>query len=123
MNIKLYVVSLFVEDVQAAARFFREVIGLPELMHHTGGSPHFDLGGSILTIRRGRSALPSKAEPRFPILAFSTSNLDAAMDRLRVHAVEIPWGVEKNTASRWVMFHDPAGNLLELVEFNNKATT
>ena len=123
MNIKLYVISLFVEDVQAAARFYREVIGLPELMHHTGGSPHFDLGGSILTIRWGRPALPSKAEARFPILAFSTTSLDAAMDRLRVHAVEIPWGVEKNTASRWVMFHDPAGNLLEFVELTNNEMT
>jgi catechol 2,3-dioxygenase-like lactoylglutathione lyase family enzyme len=119
MNIKIYVVCLFVEDVQAAARFYREVIGLPELKYHTGDSPHFDLGGSFLTIRSGLPAFPSKAEDRFPILAFSTSNLDAAMDRLRIHAIEMPWGVETNSASRWVMFHDPAGNLIEFVELNN----
>ena len=30
----------------------------------------------------------------------------------------MPWGVEGNSASRWMMFHDPAGNLIELVQFN-----
>jgi len=33
--------------------------------------------------------------------------------------VDPPWGVEINTAGRWVMFHDRAGNLVEKVEFKH----
>jgi hypothetical protein len=31
--------------------------------------------------------------------------------------VDLPWGIERDEHSRWAMFHDPAGNLIELVEF------
>jgi len=35
--------------------------------------------------------------------------------------VEFPWGIEEfggpNPSSRYVMFYDPAGNLIELVEW------
>jgi hypothetical protein len=40
-----------------------------------------------------------------------------AEERLRLHGVEMPWGVESDSASRWVMLTDPAGNLIELVQF------
>jgi hypothetical protein len=39
------------------------------------------------------------------------------MKKLQSHGVSLPWGMESNASSRWVMFHDPEGNLLELVEF------
>ena len=35
---------------------------------------------------------------------------------LEEHRIALPWGVETDGGSRWVMFHDPAGNLVELVE-------
>ena len=39
------------------------------------------------------------------------------MKKLRTHGVDLPWGVESNASSRWVMFRDPEGNLIEMVEF------
>jgi len=30
--------------------------------------------------------------------------------------------VEEDANSRWAMFHDPAGNLIELVQFKHAAT-
>jgi hypothetical protein len=51
------------------------------------------------------------------VVAFSIPDLDKAVERLRLHSVDLPWGVETNATGRWVMFHDPAGNLVELVEF------
>jgi catechol 2,3-dioxygenase-like lactoylglutathione lyase family enzyme len=50
------------------------------------------------------------------VVTFSVPQLDKAVDTLRLYGVDLPWGVEKNAASRQVMFHDPAGNLVELVE-------
>jgi len=36
-----------------------------------------------------------------------------------MHQVELSWGIEQDASTRWVMFHDPAGNLLELVQFGD----
>jgi len=117
MNVKLAVVTLWAEDVSVAAHFYREVIGLRLLDHH-GDRPHFDLGGVYLVILKGRPVPPLDPVPaRFPIIAFAVHDLDAAIDHLRAHHVELPWGIEEDADSRWVMFYDPAGNLIELAHF------
>ena len=120
MSAKLSIVSLWAEDQQLAAQFYREVIGLKPLsLHHW--PPHFDLDGSILVIQHGRPRPPEDPQPeRFPVLAFGVGDLDAAVDTLKEHGVALPWGIESNPASRWVMFHDPAGNLIELAQFAEK---
>ena len=51
MEIRIAVVSLWAEDVPAGVHFYRDVLGLPLLAHHRGDHPHFDLGGTYLTIR------------------------------------------------------------------------
>jgi len=86
-------------------------------------TPHFDLGGIYLVILKGRP-IPAQnpMPPRFPLIAFAVKDLDAAVDQLRAHHVELPWGVEEDANSRWAMFHDPAGNLIELVQFKHAAT-
>ena len=115
---KLAVVSLGAEDVTATADCFRDVIGLKLLMHDQH-RPHFDLGGAYLVILKGRPVPPLDVVPaRFPIVAFAVDDLDAAVERLRAHHVELPWGSEEDAGSRWVMLRDPAGNLIELANFN-----
>jgi predicted enzyme related to lactoylglutathione lyase len=118
MDIRIAVVSLWAEDVASVAHFYRDVVGLPLRSHSGQDRPHFDLGGTILTILRGCPALPP--DPRFPVVAFSVPNLDIAIEKLRSQGVVLPWGLETNASGRWVMFHDPAGNLIELVEFNQE---
>jgi catechol 2,3-dioxygenase-like lactoylglutathione lyase family enzyme len=120
MDIRIAVVSLQAEDVPAAVHFYRDVVGLPLQDHFTGDHPHFELGCTTLTILRGRPDLTPDPEPRFPVMAFSIPNLDEALVRLRSSGVELPWGVETNATGRWIMFHDPAGNLIEMVEFRSK---
>src|SRR5574341_1061120 len=118
MNTRLAVVSLWAEDVPATAHFYRDVIGLRLLPHHHGGRPHFDLNGVFLTILRGTPRPAENASPaRFPVIAFAVEDLEAAVERLKAHHGELPWGVEEDRDSRWVMFHDPAGNLSELALF------
>jgi catechol 2,3-dioxygenase-like lactoylglutathione lyase family enzyme len=117
VNTRLAVVSLWAEDVPTTAHFYRDVIGLTLLAHH-GKQPHLDLDGCYLTILKGCPVPAQNADPaRFPIIAFAVSNLDTAVERLRTHDVEMPWGVEQDGLSRWVMFHDPAGNLIEFVQY------
>ncbi|MBI1877269.1 MAG: VOC family protein, partial [Chloroflexi bacterium] len=115
MNTKIAVISLWAEDVPATAHFYRDVIGLRLLPHH-GERPHFDVDGVYLTILQGHPIAAQQAQPsRFPLVAFAVEDLDQAVARLRRHRVELPWGIEADDNSRWVMFHDPAGNLIELV--------
>ncbi len=119
MSPKHAVVSLWAEDVVATAHFYRDVIGL-KLLLHDKHRPHFDLGDTYLVILKGRSLPPlDPVPPRFPIVAFAVDDLDAAIDRLRTHHVELPWGIEEDADSRWVMLHDPTGNLIELAHFKH----
>ena len=118
MSARIAVISLWAPDVPATAHFYRDVIGLRLVALH-GDRPHFDLNGSYLVILKGRPSAAQDASPeRFPLVAFSVDDLDAAVERLKAHGVALPWGVEADAHSRWVMFHDPAGNLVELVQFN-----
>jgi len=120
MITRLAVVSLWAEDVPAAARFYRDVLGLKMLPHHHGGRPHFDLGGAFLTILKGKPQPASDPQPeRFPLMAFAVDDLEATVARLNARGVATPWGIEADAGSRWAMFHDPAGNLVEVVQFGS----
>lgn len=117
MKPHIAVISLWAEDVPKTAHFFRDVLELPLIGHHAQ-RPHFDLGGSTLVILKGRPSAAQEADPaRFPLLALAVNDLQHAVERLKAHQVSLPWGIEEDAGARWVMFHDPAGNLIELVEY------
>jgi catechol 2,3-dioxygenase-like lactoylglutathione lyase family enzyme len=117
MKLKLAVVTLWAEDVHRTADFYRDVLGLPLLMIDRG-RPHFDLGGAYLVILPGRPDKPEDSRrTRFPVLAFAVDNIEAVVHQLKSQGVEMPWGIEEDSDSRWVMFNDPGGNLLEIAQF------
>lgn len=109
------VISLWAEDVVETAHFYKDVLGLELIPQHHPGQPHFRVGETYLTILKGKPIPAQGSESsRFPLIAFSVHDLEAAVERLKAHGVELPWGIEGNGDSRWVMFMDPAGNLIEL---------
>jgi catechol 2,3-dioxygenase-like lactoylglutathione lyase family enzyme len=112
---RIAVVSLQAENVPETVHFYRDVLGLRLDPQHGSARPHFDVGGVILTVIPGKPQPPGPE--RFPVLAFAVSDLQSAVKKLEAHQVPLPWGVKGDGPSRWVMFHDPAGNLVELVEF------
>ena len=117
---QLAVVTLWAEDVPQAAHFYRDVLGLRPVKapHHHGDRPHFDVNGVYLTLLRGTPRPAENATPaRFPVVAFAVENLEDAIAKLTAHHVELPWDIEEDSGSRWVMFHDPAGNLIEIAQF------
>ena len=118
MNPQLAVLTLWAQDVSKTAHFYRDVIGLRLLPVPHDHRPHFDLNGVYLVILRGTPRPAENATPaRFPVVAFAVENLEDALTQLQAHHVELPWGVEEDNASRWVMFPDPAGNLIEIAQF------
>jgi catechol 2,3-dioxygenase-like lactoylglutathione lyase family enzyme len=115
----LAVVSLWAEDVPAAVHFYRHVVGLPLHPHH-GHPPAFDLGsGQYLAIVEGQPAFAREpGGSRFPVLAFAVRDLDEAVRHLQGHGVEFLQGIETGASGRWVRLTDPAGNLIEFVQFD-----
>jgi catechol-2,3-dioxygenase len=113
---RLAVVSLRASDVPAVVHFYRNVVGL-RLMPHHDKHPAFDLGGTYLVIVQGKPTADTLSSSRFPALAFAVEDLDQAIQHLKTHRVDMPWGVEVGVEGRWVLFHDPAGNLIEFVEW------
>jgi catechol 2,3-dioxygenase-like lactoylglutathione lyase family enzyme len=119
MNPKLTVVTLWAEDVQQTTDFYQDVLGLP-LLTMDRGRPHFDFGGGFLIILPGQPyRREDSMESRFPVIAFAVEDLHNAIHHLKAHGVEMPWGVEQDSDSRWVMFYDPGGNLIEVAMFGN----
>ena len=116
MTTRLFVVTLWAADVPACAHFYRDVIGLRLIDQHAD-RPHFDLGGAYLAIRKSRSTPQRDPDfDRFPVVAFAVDDLKTAIERLGAYHIDLPWGIEQDAGSRWIMFDDPAGNLIELVQ-------
>lgn len=109
------ILCLRLPDLEAGRNFYHKALGLAEL---PAAFPHFDLGGVFLVLREGAAPPPPDEPDPFPQLALIVADLDAALERLAAAGVSIPWGVEDNGRDRWVRFYDPAGNLLELAQFN-----
>lgn len=115
---QISVASLWTEDVPATLHFYSEVIGLqlcPCQAYHMD-PPHFDVGGTYLAILKGESVLAQDAET-FPLIALAVDDLDSAIEQLKAHHVALLKDVEEDSASRWVFFRDPGGNLIEMVHW------
>jgi predicted enzyme related to lactoylglutathione lyase len=112
---RVVVLSIWAEDVSNTAHFYKDVLGLELFQHHHGDRPHFKVGNTYLTILKGKPVPAQDTDSeRFPLFALGVADLDAAVARLKAHGVELPWGIEESQGTRWVMFYDPAGNLIEL---------
>ena len=115
---KLFVVTLWAPNISESLHFYRDVLGLNLLPHHEG-QPAFTVGDEIhLTIRKGKPALVENASP-FPVIAFQTANLEHAIQHLQAHNVKMVGDIVTKPSARYCMFHDPAGNLLEIAELSN----
>jgi catechol 2,3-dioxygenase-like lactoylglutathione lyase family enzyme len=116
--VQLKVVSLRAEDLPATVHFYRHVLGF-NLVHHHEHHPSFELqNGVFLVIVQSQSKVEQiSGEAAFPVLAFEVEDLETAIKTLESNSVALPWGVEERSGSRWVKFYDPAGNLIEIVQF------
>ncbi|MBN1582208.1 MAG: VOC family protein [Anaerolineae bacterium] len=113
------VYSLWARDVPATVHFYRDVIGLDLLPHH-GHHAAFDLGhGSHLVIVRGQPApAANTAQESFPRIAFAVDDLDGAIAHLKSCQVELQGDVQVTPNARWILFRDPAGNLIEFAQLD-----
>jgi catechol 2,3-dioxygenase-like lactoylglutathione lyase family enzyme len=117
---KLFVVTLWTPDIPESLHFYRDILGLDLLPHHEG-QPALMVGDGVhLAIRKG-TPVPAEDSVPFPVIAFQVTDLDQAVQHLQAHGVELVGDIVTNPGVRYCMFHDPAGNLLEIAELSNQA--
>lgn len=117
-NHRVVVLSLWAEDVPATAHFYKDVLGLELFSHHHGDRPHFKVGDGYLTILQGRPR-PAEDAELFPLFALEVTDLEASLANLEANGVKTREGIQIGPRSRYVIFNDQAGNLIELVQFGN----
>ena len=115
---------LYAEDLEEAARFYGEVLGLDAFQRAPGRHVFFRCGASAVFLlfnpRRTRAPDPRQGAPAHGAegpghVAFAVreEELDAWRERLRTAGVaiekEIGW-----SGGRSIYFRDPAGNSVEL---------
>ena len=116
--------TLFVEELDDAKRFYQEVFGLP-VHYEDDDSAVFKFGGTLINLLKTTAAVeliepasvaPADAGARLQ-LTIEVDDVDAMCTELIRRGVELlngpmdrPWGIR--TAS----FRDPAGNIWEIAK-------
>ena len=117
-------ITLFVEDLAATKRFYREVFGLP-IHFEDDASAVFDFGNTLINLLK-TTAAPELIEPAAVAppdagsrlqLTIQVDDVDAMCAELAARGVELlngpmdrPWGIR--TAS----FRDPGGHIWEIAK-------
>lgn len=117
-------ISLFVDDLEAAKRFYQEVFGLP-ITFEDDASAVFDFGNTIIDLLKTTAAhklidpavVASREAGSRLQLTITVDDVDAMCAELTAHGVELlngpmdrPWGIR--TAS----FRDPGGHIWEIAK-------
>jgi catechol 2,3-dioxygenase-like lactoylglutathione lyase family enzyme len=117
-------ITLFVEDLEAAKRFYQEVFGLP-VGYEDENSAVFGFGETVINLLRESEApsliAPATVAPRGAGVrhqfTLAVEDVDRMCDELKRRGVELlngpmdrPWGIR--TAS----FRDPGGHIWEIAQ-------
>ena len=118
MKLNLAVVTLWAENYEETVEFYKEVLGTNDIHLEVEGVIHFKIDDILFTVMKGKPGIATNSIiPRFPIIAFSVEDVQQTSNMLKEIKVELPWGIEENATAKWIMLNDPAGNLIEFVQF------
>jgi catechol 2,3-dioxygenase-like lactoylglutathione lyase family enzyme len=118
-------ITLFVEDLEANKRFYREVFGLP-ITFEDESSAVFDFGNTLINLLKISEApdliAPASVAPReagarqqFTLLV---DDVDAACADLTARGVELLNGpVDRSWGLRTASFSDPGGHIWEITKW------
>ncbi len=104
-------VALCVTDVDAAIRFYTEVLGLTVLPRPDFGFPGAWLDAAGQQVHLMQSAEPECGGGHF---AMRVDDVDDAVNDIRGHGVHVDRAPHVPGAGQQAFLRDPAGNLIEL---------
>ena len=123
-------ITLFVENLAAGKRFYREVFGLP-VVFEDANSAVFKFQNLLINLLKSESAVEliepavvaeAKTGSRFQ-LTIPVDDVDQICARLKSHGIDLvngpmnrPWGI------RTAAFQDPGGHIWEIAEPLEKPT-
>jgi catechol 2,3-dioxygenase-like lactoylglutathione lyase family enzyme len=117
-------VALYVSDLEAATRFYTEVLGLP-LTAAFGEARFLQTGPhstlilfTVAGIENRVSVIPSHGAigDQHVALAVPSAEMDAWRERLAAHGVAIEHEQDWSQGTHSIYFRDPDNNSLELIE-------
>ena len=113
--------SVYADDLDAAERFYRDVLGLEVITRVEGRHVFFRCGARVfLVFDPARTMEPGLLPPhgaRGPghvAFAASEAELPSWIERLAEHGVEVETDFAWPRGGRSLYFRDPAGNSIEL---------
>ena len=118
---RIYETVLYADDTDAAAAFYRDVLGLREVAAPDDHSAAFRLGDGVLLIfdpaRSGAEGrfVPSHGTTGPGHVAFAVDALGDYVPRLTAAGVEIEREITWPLGGQSMYFRDPAGNSVELI--------
>jgi catechol 2,3-dioxygenase-like lactoylglutathione lyase family enzyme len=115
--------SVYVDDLDRAERFYRDVLGLAPIGKEAGRHVFFRVGDAdVLLLFRADETLRGLTLPahgaRGPghfAFGVDAGTLDAWRERLAVHGVDLEKEMEWPRGGSSLYFRDPAGNSVELI--------
>lgn len=120
--------ALYVADLDAAERFYGEVMGLDRIAKVEGRHVFFACGTGVLLLFRPDQTLQPSRNPAMPVPTHGATgpghacfkatpvDMDAWRGHLEAAGVEIEADFRWPNGARSLYFRDPAGNSLEIAE-------
>lgn len=115
--------GIYVDDLDRAEAFYREVLGLAVIAKAPGRHVFFRVGQrNVLLAFMAAATLKGELLPAHGTqgpghfaLGIATADFDAWRDRLVAHGIVIEKEVQWPRGGKSVYFRDPAGNSVELI--------
>jgi catechol 2,3-dioxygenase-like lactoylglutathione lyase family enzyme len=115
---------LYVNDLEAAERFYTDIVGLTFVAREKGRHVFFRCGDRMLLLFSPEATDEESADDTIPPhgtrgaghVAFSiqADELQSWRDHLKAHGVEVEAEVQSGKRGRSLYFRDPSGNSLEV---------
>lgn len=119
--------AVYVDDLDGAAQFYGEVVGLEEITRVEGRHIFFRCGASVvLCFIAEATRQPPGQDARLPVpphgaagpghICFASDDLDGWVARLKDHSIAIEADFHWPHGPRSIYVRDPAGNSIEFAE-------
>lgn len=114
--------ALYASDLEAAERFYGEVLGLALDSRERGRHVFFRCGDAMLlvfdpdttSVRSSEVPTHGAHGPGHVAFAIADDEFDSWVARLALHDIEIEASIDWPSGGRSIYFRDPAGNSVEL---------